>query len=144
MIWNKFSGLLDFFPFLWFFSCLLHFCFLDFFILAVPMRECLGRHSCMSSTFSVSILNNLCFLLSPGYYFILECEFYWTKYKINYNNTNNNCVNKVLKAMRNQLIRDKLSVWTPSTICSRVQLSLRHQVDGRTFCSRLFITRAPK
>ena len=98
----SFQACYIFFHFLWFFSCLLHFCFFDCFIVAVPMRECLGRHSCMSSTSSVYIPNNFCFLLSPGYYFILEWEFYWTKYKINHNNTNNNCFNEVMKAMRNQ------------------------------------------
>ena len=28
-----------------------------YFILAVPMRKCLGKHSCMSSQFSIAILN---------------------------------------------------------------------------------------
>ena len=35
---------------------------LSHFILAVPMRECLGKHSCMSSQFSMAILNGI-FLL---------------------------------------------------------------------------------
>ena len=30
---------------------------LSYFILAVPMRECLGKHSCMSSPFPIAILN---------------------------------------------------------------------------------------
>ena len=30
---------------------------LSYFVLAVPMRECLGKHSCMSSPFPVAILN---------------------------------------------------------------------------------------
>ena len=34
---------------------------LSYFILAVPMRECLGQHSCMSSTFPIAILNGTCF-----------------------------------------------------------------------------------
>ena len=34
---------------------------LSYFILAVPMRECLGKHSCTSSTFSIAILNGTCF-----------------------------------------------------------------------------------
>ena len=29
----------------------------SYFILAVPMRECLGKHSCMSSSFPIAILN---------------------------------------------------------------------------------------
>ena len=31
---------------------------LSHFILAVPMRECLGKHSCMSSTFPAAKLND--------------------------------------------------------------------------------------
>ena len=34
---------------------------LYYFILAVPMRECLVKHSCMSSTFPIAILNGTCF-----------------------------------------------------------------------------------
>ena len=34
---------------------------LSYFILAVPMRECLGKHSCMSSTFPLAILNGTFF-----------------------------------------------------------------------------------
>ena len=34
---------------------------LSYFILAVPMRECLGKHSRMSSTFPIAILNGTCF-----------------------------------------------------------------------------------
>ena len=30
---------------------------LSYFILAVPMCECLGKHSCMSSSFPIAILN---------------------------------------------------------------------------------------
>ena len=30
---------------------------LSYFILAVPMRKCLGKHSCTSSTFPIAILN---------------------------------------------------------------------------------------
>ena len=33
---------------------------LSYFNLAVPMRKCLGKHSCMSSPFSISILNGTC------------------------------------------------------------------------------------
>ena len=34
---------------------------LSYFVLAVPMRECLGKHSCMSSRFPIAILNGTCF-----------------------------------------------------------------------------------
>ena len=30
---------------------------LFYFILAVPMRDCFGKHSCISSPFSIAILN---------------------------------------------------------------------------------------
>ena len=30
---------------------------LSYFVLAFPMRECLGKHSCMSSSFPIAILN---------------------------------------------------------------------------------------
>ena len=30
---------------------------LSYFVLAVPMRECLGKHSCMRSPFPIAILN---------------------------------------------------------------------------------------
>ena len=36
---------------------------LSYFIFAVPLRECLGKHSCMSFTFSVAILNSTCFFI---------------------------------------------------------------------------------
>ena len=32
------------------------------FILAVAMRQCLGKHSCMISTFPIAILNGICSL----------------------------------------------------------------------------------
>ena len=35
---------------------------LSYFNLAVPMRKCLGEHSCMSSSFSIDILNGPCSL----------------------------------------------------------------------------------
>ena len=34
---------------------------LSYFILAVPMRKCLGKHSCMSSSFPIVILKDSCF-----------------------------------------------------------------------------------
>ena len=38
---------------------------LSYFNLAAPMRKCLGKHSCMSSQFSILILNGTCSLLAP-------------------------------------------------------------------------------
>ena len=38
---------------------------LSYFNLAVPMRKCLGKHSCMSSPFSIVILNGTCSLGAP-------------------------------------------------------------------------------
>ena len=35
---------------------------LSYFIVAVPMRECLRKHSCMSSPFPIAILNGTSFL----------------------------------------------------------------------------------
>ena len=35
------------------------------FYLAVPMRRCLGKHSCMSSPFPIAILNGTCSLRAP-------------------------------------------------------------------------------
>ena len=37
---------------------------LSYFILAVSMRECLGKHSCMSSPFPIAILNGTFFFRS--------------------------------------------------------------------------------
>ena len=37
---------------------------LSYFILAVPMRECLGKHSCMRSQFPIAILNGTSSFLS--------------------------------------------------------------------------------
>ena len=37
---------------------------LSYFILAVPTRECLGKHSCMSSLFPIAILNGTSSFLS--------------------------------------------------------------------------------
>ena len=37
---------------------------LSYFSLAVPMRECLGKHSCMSSPFPIAILNGTSSFLS--------------------------------------------------------------------------------
>ena len=40
------------------------------FYLAVPMRGCLGKHSCMSSPFPIAILNATCSLLALNYVII--------------------------------------------------------------------------
>ena len=44
-------------------SYLIRLFLLSYFIRAVPIRECLGKHSCMSFTFSIAILNCTCFFL---------------------------------------------------------------------------------
>ena len=59
---NRQSGLFLFVPAVLFSILTLLFCpsssvSLSYFILAVPMRECLGKHSCMSSPFPIAILN---------------------------------------------------------------------------------------
>ena len=33
----------------------------SYFVLAIPMRECFGKYSCMSSPFPMAILNGTCF-----------------------------------------------------------------------------------
>ena len=82
---------------------------LSSFILAVPMRKCLGKHQCMSYTFSIAIQNGTCINRSPGIVFVLfgacnetknynnklflciffRIETYWTKksLKINFSST---------------------------------------------------------
>ena len=39
-------------------------CFFTYVIFAVPMRECLGKHLCMSCSFPIAILNGTCFIRS--------------------------------------------------------------------------------
>ena len=76
------SGLLLFVPAVLFpYSRLSSVCLrLSHFILAVPMRECLGKHSCMSSQFPIAILNGTSSFLSlvresinmlSGHYYML-------------------------------------------------------------------------
>ena len=63
------SGLLFFVPALLFSiltplflpPCLFSSVSLSYYILAVPMRNCLGKHSCMSSPFPIAILNGTFF-----------------------------------------------------------------------------------
>ena len=55
---------------------------LSYFILAVPMRECLGKYSCMSSPFPIAILNGTSILslvqeninMPSGHYYRLDPE----------------------------------------------------------------------
>ena len=66
---NRPSGLLLFVPAVLFFILTIFFCpsssvSLSYFILAVPMRECLGKHSCMSFPFPIAILNGTSSFLS--------------------------------------------------------------------------------
>ena len=63
------SGLLLFVPAVLFSTLTPLFCpsssvSLTYFVLAVPMRECLGKHSCTSSPFPIAILNGTSSLLS--------------------------------------------------------------------------------
>ena len=57
---------------------------LSYFNLAVPMRKCLGKHSCMSSPFSIAILNGTCSLRAPT---LLYGDVLATK-QLNYKQTN--------------------------------------------------------
>ena len=56
---------------------------LSYFVLAVPMRECLGKHSCMSSPCPIAILNGT-FLFSRGEIVCLRRSFvYQNPIKLN-------------------------------------------------------------
>ena len=44
---------------------------LSYFIFAVPMRECFGKHWCTSSTFLTAMLNGTCFLSSLEVIFVV-------------------------------------------------------------------------
>ena len=58
---NRPSGLLLYlFPYSRLSSCFLRLFYLSYFILAVPMGESLGDHSCMSSSFPIATLNGTC------------------------------------------------------------------------------------
>ena len=66
--WDRPSGLLLFVPAVLFSMLTPLFCVsssvsLSYFILAVPMRECLGKHSCMSFPFPIAILNGTSWFL---------------------------------------------------------------------------------
>ena len=67
---GRLSGLLFFRPPALLFSILTHLFLppssvsLSYFILAVPIRECLGKHSCMSSLFPIATLNGTSSFLS--------------------------------------------------------------------------------
>ena len=56
---------------------------LSYFYLAVRMRECLGKHSYMSSSFSIAILNRTCSLPAP----ILLCGDVLAIKQLNYKQT---------------------------------------------------------
>ena len=57
---------------------------LSYFVLAVPMRECLGKHLCMSSPCSIAILNGT-FLFPRGEIVCLGRRFvHQNKIKLNY------------------------------------------------------------
>ena len=47
---------------------------LSYFILAVPMPECLGKHSCMSFTFPIAILNGNCFFRQCNCTMKIRCD----------------------------------------------------------------------
>ena len=58
--------------------------FLSYFVLAIPMRECLGKHSCMSSPISYSHTEWYTFFFSPGEISCLcESFVYQNQIKIN-------------------------------------------------------------
>ena len=48
---------------------------LSYFIRAFPMRECLGQHSCMGSTFSITILDGQCFFCFFGIIFVVVGQY---------------------------------------------------------------------
>ena len=60
-----FLGPLCFFPYILTTFLSSSFVSLFYFVFAVPMRECLGKHSCMSSPCNIAILNGT-FLFSRG------------------------------------------------------------------------------
>ena len=92
---------------------------LSYFILAVPMRECLGKHSCMSFQVPIALNGTLSFLslvqeninMPSGHYYI-------------------GFVSKV--AVKNHLIKLKLNLWGKNRHCS--SWIIRHQ----NCCDRCF------
>ena len=94
----------------------------------------------MSSIYSVAILSNTCFLLSPGIDFVLIKECFWTK-KIRIIIIT---FTKYWKQYSTE-IRDKRTFLTAGTIGSRFQLSLRW-TEGRTvrdYTSRMLPSKLP-
>ena len=61
---------------------------LPYFILAVPMRECVGKHSCMTSSFPIAILNGTCLFREAKIVFALVYA-YQNLIKLHWNNNNN-------------------------------------------------------
>ena len=64
---------------------------LSYFILAVPMCECLGKQWCMSSPFPIAILNGTFFFSGNEMIEWLKCHML----KTNFNNNNNNNIRSV-------------------------------------------------
>ena len=54
---------------------------LSYFILAVPMRECLGKHSCMSSPFPISVFLDIkkAFDAVDHKIILSKFDFYWIR-----------------------------------------------------------------
>ena len=114
------------------YSCILRLFFV-YFILAVPMNECLGKYSCLSSPLSVAILSNMCCLLCPGIDFVLVGECFGPKIMLI-------ALTKYWKQYSTE-IRDKRTFLAAGTIGSLVQLCLR-LTEGRTV--RDYISRMPE
>ena len=55
-------------------ALLTFFCLFVLFILAVPMRQCLRKHSCMSSTLPIALLNGTCFFRQSTYKCAMSSE----------------------------------------------------------------------
>ena len=62
-----FRALFAFFPFSRLSSLAASTVYLSYFIPAVPMRECLGKHSCVSSTLLIAVLNGIRFFRQCNY-----------------------------------------------------------------------------
>ena len=73
---------------------------LSYFILAVPMRKCLGQHSCTSSTFSITILDGQCFQCFIGIIFVMVRE-----HRCPVQTRNNDCFFIELNIKFNQILK---------------------------------------
>ena len=89
--WDRPSGLLSF-VFALLFSILTSLFLpsssvsLSYFILAVPIRECLGKHLCMSSSFPIALLNDTFFFSRNDMIEMVEVRLSKTSNNINNNN----------------------------------------------------------